>query len=380
MRFDGRFVVARRSAGVYCRPALCEPLPAPGDCAFFATEAAAESAGFRPCPRCNLAGDGPAVSRVLAVVEWSGDDRSAAILRLPFEPPYSWESIARFLGPRAIPGVEVVSPLSYRRTIVVDGQHGVVTIEPVEGESCLRATLWPAGLAARPDVVERLRRLFDLGANVGTIARHLSESPILAEATSREPGRRVPGCWDPFELAVRAILGQQVSVAGATTLAGRLATASGDRLLVDRVDGQPGGDGLAERAGLSVVFPTPAALAEADLSRIGLPRARQHAIASLARAVATDPSLLSRRASLGEAIEALRALPGIGDWTAHYIAMRALSEPDAFPASDLGLKHALATRANPAPRPREVLALAECWRPWRAYAAMHLWLAPPPRG
>ena len=301
------------------------------------------------------------------------DGRSVAVLRLPFRPPYSWSAIERFLGQRAIPSVESVEPGAYRRAIAVGGRHGVVSIGPAEGEDCLVARIAPASLAT-PDVVARLRRLFDLDADVAAILRRLGESPLLAPRVSRDPGLRLPGAWDGFQIAVRAILGQQVSVAGARTLAGRVAAAFGEPLALDALDTGVEEAGSAGR--LAVVFPGPAALAEADLSRIGLPGARQVAVRSLARAVAADPTLLQRRSSLGESVEALGRLPGIGDWTAQYIAMRALGEPDAFPASDLGLRHALATAEDPAPKPKRVAALAEAWRPWRAYAVMHLWLTP----
>ncbi len=194
------------------------------------------------------------------------------------------------------------------------------------------------------------------------IAAHLRRDPRLARRLRAAPGVRVPGTWDPFELAVRAVLGQQVSVAAATRLARRLVEAYGEPLrLPDGADPE-----------LHFVFPTPEALAAADPSRLGLPRARAAAIAALARAVAKGELRLDASFGLDDAIQQLTALPGIGEWTAHYIAMRACREPDAFPAADLGLRRALGSPGRPATAAR-VREAAEAWRPWRAYAALLLW-------
>ena len=216
---------------------------------------------------------------------------------------------------------------------------------------------------ARPErllqVVERARRLFDLDADPVPIADHLAGSPELAPLVARRPGLRVPGAWDAFELAVRAVLGQQVTVRGATTLAGRLVRAFGTPL--DRAE-----DGLTH------LFPRPEALAAADLGALGLPRARAATIRALAGAVASGEVVLDASRGLEDAVARLAAVPGIGAWTAHYIAMRALGEPDAFPAADLGLRRALGNGAGRL-APARVAELAEAWRPWRAYAAMHLW-------
>src|SRR5437867_3353932 len=210
-----------------------------------------------------------------------------------------------------------------------------------------------------PEVVERARRLFDLDADPVRIADHLARSPELAPLVARRPGLRVPGAWDAFELAVRAVLGQQVTVRGATTLAGRLVRAFGRPL--DRAE-----DGLTH------LFPRPEALADTDLASIGLPRSRAATIRGLARAVARGELVLDASRGLEDAVARRAAVPGIGAWTAHYIAMRALGEPDAFPAADLGLRRALGNGAGPL-APARVAERAEAWRPWRAYAAMHLW-------
>jgi AraC family transcriptional regulator of adaptative response / DNA-3-methyladenine glycosylase II len=207
--------------------------------------------------------------------------------------------------------------------------------------------------------------VFDLAADPDTIGAHLSLDPKLAPLVAARPGLRVPGAWDGFELAVRAIFGQQITVPAATRLLGRLVAAHGAPLPVTTRDSE----------GLSHLFPSAERLACADIAALGMPRARAMAVTSLAEALAADPSIFSRGASLEEAIAKLRLLPGIGEWTAQYIAMRELREPDAFPAADIGLLRAMATSGGSRPSPAELLSRAERWRPWRAYAALHLWAA-----
>ena len=281
-------------------------------------------------------------------------------LTLPFSPPYDWTGVVGFLAARAIPGVEEVTPDRYRRTVAIGGARGVVAISPAPGGNALAATIRIDDVSALAAVVARLRRLFDLDADIAAIDGHLAADPLLAPLVGRRPGLRVPGAWDGFELAVRAVLGQQISVAAATTLAGRLAAALGRPL-------PEGGD--APR----LLFPTPGAVAGSDLAGIGLTGARARALRGLAAAMNDDPRLLDSGATLDAAVARLSALPGIGPWTAQYIAMRVLREPDAFPASDLGLRKAMATAAG-LPDPVRLLATAETWRPWRAYAAMRLWM------
>ncbi len=295
----------------------------------------------------------------------AADRASDLTLRLPYRPPFDWAAITRFLAPRATSGVEVVAPDAYRRSFCSDGVQGVVEVRPAPGAHHLLAKIRLAAPAPLIDIAERLRRIFDLGADPAVIAAHLRHDPRLARRLRAASGVRVPGSWDPFELAVRAVLGQQVSVAAATRLARRLVEAYGEPLRL------PGGADPE----LHFVFPTPEALAEADPGRLGLPRARAAAIAALARAVAKGELRLDASLGLDEAIRQLTALPGIGEWTAHYIAMRACREPDAFPAADLGLRRALGCPGRPAPAAR-VLEAAEAWRPWRAYAALLLWSGP----
>ncbi|WP_438023513.1 AlkA N-terminal domain-containing protein [Sorangium sp. So ce233] len=286
-------------------------------------------------------------------------------LRLPFRPPLDWGALAGFLGARAIPGVESAGPGVYRRAVRVAGGHGVVEVRPVPGEPCLLARLRLPGTEGLIHCAERLRRLFDLGADPDAIAAHLGADPRLGPLVAAMPGVRVPGAWDGFELAVRAILGQQVSVRAATQLAGRLVARHGEPL---SLRGAPLPDDGGE--GLRFVFPTPEALAAADLTDLGLPRARAAAITSLAARVARGEVALDASRGLEETVRALAGLPGIGEWTAHYIAMRALREPDAFPATDLALRRALGGVSG-----ADLLVMAEAWRPWRAYAAVLLWTA-----
>ena len=289
-------------------------------------------------------------------------------LRLPYSPPYDWESLVRFLAPRAIPGVESVTPERYQRTISLDGHRGYVSVRPLPSRSCLEATIRHPSVESLGRIVERLRRLFDLGANPEGIATHLSGDPLLASLVASAPGLRVPGAWDGFELAVRAVLGQQVSVAAATTLARRLVEAHGDPM--------PGDPPAWADPGLRLTFPTPERLATVDLSPIRITRARAATISLLAGAVAAEPGLVRRSRSLEEHVRRLCHLPGIGVWTAQYIAMRAGHEPDAFPSTDLGVRRALGTLLGlPGPAPAEKAeALAERWRPWRSYATMYLWI------
>jgi len=210
-----------------------------------------------------------------------------------------------------------------------------------------------------------VRRVFDLAADPDTIGTHLSLDPLLAPLVSARPGLRVPGAWDGFELAVRAIFGQQITVPAATKLLGRLVEAHGALLPTTTKDVE----------GLSHLFPSPARLARADLAVLGMPNARAMAVTSLAQAISADPMIFSGGASLEEAIAKLRSLPGIGEWTAQYVAMRELREPDAFPAADIGLMRAMAAADGRRPSPSQLLSRAERWRPWRAYAALHLWAA-----
>jgi AraC family transcriptional regulator of adaptative response / DNA-3-methyladenine glycosylase II len=208
-------------------------------------------------------------------------------------------------------------------------------------------------------IVERVRRIFDLGADPSRIGEQLRRDPLLAPLVAANPGLRVPGAWDGFELAVRGVLGQQITVQGATTIAGRLVREIG--VAREKPDGS-----------LTHAFPTPAALAAADLSSIGIPRARAAALRNLAEAVRDGRLRFDAALGLDEAVERICAIRGFGPWTAHYIAMRALGEPDAFPETDVGIRRALGSAAALAPV-AAVRERAEQWRPWRSYAVIHLW-------
>jgi AraC family transcriptional regulator of adaptative response / DNA-3-methyladenine glycosylase II len=290
----------------------------------------------------------------------------AVTVKLGYRPPYDWAAIVAFLRARAIPGIECVSLTRYARTIAIGNDRGILIVEPA-ANNCLRATVRLADLKALPTIIARVRRVFDLAADPVAIGAHLSQDPFLARHVAARPGLRVPGAWDGFELAVRAILGQQITVAAATGLAGKLVAAYGETL----------DDPVARDQGLTHVFPTPQQLAGSDLGAIGMPKSRRMALASLAAAVVADPLIFGPRRSLDEAIAKLRKLAGIGEWTAQYIAMREMREPDAFPAADIGLLRTMREANGVRPSPAELLAHAARWRPWRAYAALHLWASEP---
>lgn len=469
VRFDGRFFVAVRTTGIYCRPICPATTPKRENCTFFPSAAAAQQAGFRPCLRCRPeisphlyvhVGTAVTVSRALRLIAEGALDESTVAglarrlgvsdrhlrqlfakhlgtsptavaqtrrllfakqlidetalsmtdvamaagfasirrfndaisktygrspsdlrrqtnqqlhdsthaptisLKLPFSPPYNWAALIRFLIHRATPGLESVRMDCYRRAIALNGHHGIVEISPVVGQNYLTAKICFPDVRLLAQIVERLRRMFDLSTNIVEISAHLGRDPILARVVAMQPGLRIPGAWDNFELAVRAILGQQVSVAAATTLFGRLVETYGEPL-------QNAGNSRMD-ADLLCVFPRPEILAEADLTALGITRPRAKAIATLAATVARNPQFLTHFPSLDDAVQTLCQLPGIGQWTAHYIAMRSLREPDAFPATDLGLLQAMEALGQPVTK-AQFVERSQAWRPWRAYAAMHLW-------
>jgi AraC family transcriptional regulator of adaptative response / DNA-3-methyladenine glycosylase II len=305
----------------------------------------------------NAFGCPPSAFRRHAQPEGGGDGKLT--LRLRYRPPFDSETLLGYLGHRALPGVEEVTGGRYRRTIALPKSSGIIELEPVLETNSVLVHVQLSDLGDLNLLVQRCRQVFDLDADPLAIQEILAADPVLAPLVAARPGLRVPGAINGFELAVRAILGQQVSVAGARTLAGRI---------VSRV-GAP----LASPAGaLTHIFPTPAALAEADLSGLGITQGRINALQALAQSVTRGELVLERSADRVQTIEQLQKLPGVGPWTAAYIAMRALGDPDSFPVTDLGLRHAL-ERAGLAAQPRAILARAEAWRPWRAYATHHLW-------
>ena len=465
-RFDGRLFIAVKTTGVYCRPVCPARTPKKANVRFFASAAAAQEAGFRPCLRCRpetspdlgaWRGTSNTVSRALALIEGGALDESGVealcqrlgvgerqlrrlfkqhlgaspvavaqtrrvllakqlihdtrlpmaevalasgfgsvrrfnetfqalfdrppahlrrgrraeasavaageiTLRLPYRPPYDWDALLSFLAVRAIPGVESVTGNAYARTVHLEGASGALFVRPGTGPFLEVTARFPR-LASLPAIIARVRRVFDLAADPNVIGAHLSEDLTLAPLVAARPGLRVPGAWDGFELGIRAILGQQITVAAARGLAAKLVARFGSPLE----------DPRANVAGLTHVFPDARIIADADLSTLGMPRARIQALLSLAQAQVRDPSLFSVHRDLDEAIARLRELNGIGEWTAQYIAMRQLRESDAFPVGDVALMRALANADGVRPNARQMLARAESWRPWRAYAAIHLW-------
>lgn len=459
-RFDGHFVVAVTSTGVYCRPACPSRTPKRANTRFFRLPAAAEAAGFRACRRCrpdsapdspewNVRGDlvaralrliasgaideigvgglarrlavserhlhrqmvtevgvGPQrlalnrraqVARLLieskalsladiafaagyssvrqfnhgmraafgcAPSELRGgsdiaDGNSPLALRLRFRPPLATGMLLEWFGARALGGIETVSGGEYRRTMRLPRSTGWISLRVGSEHVTLRLAL--GDLRDTTTAVRRCRELFDLDADPDTIAEVLGPDPLIGALVAARPGLRVPGCADGFELAVRALLGQQVSVAAARTLGGRLVRRWGEPL-------------TTPQESLTHLFPAPDALAETDMEAIGLTRRRANTIRALARAICDDVVRLDRYADREDAVAQLLAIPGIGPCTASYIAMRALGDPNAFPASDLGLlKAAKHLGADPC----RLDEFSQRWRPWRSYAAMHLWTSLP---
>jgi AraC family transcriptional regulator of adaptative response / DNA-3-methyladenine glycosylase II len=284
------------------------------------------------------------------------------VLRLAYRPPLDWNALLAFFTPRAIPGVEEVRDGIYRRIVRVDDHVAVVAVSHMPARNALQVEIACDHVTALPIIASRLRRIFDLDADTEAIAAHLSRDRTLAPIVRRQPGLRTPGGWDAFEVAVRAILGQQISVAAARGLAAKLVALST----------RPPALGDAT---LTHAFPTAQQLAAADLSTLGMPAARRAALISLARAAVAQPNLFEAANTLEESIARLRSIPGIGEWTAQYIALRGLHHPDAFPASDIGIlrnaRQLFGTKLSPA----HLLARSEQWRPWRGYAAQHLWSA-----
>jgi AraC family transcriptional regulator of adaptative response / DNA-3-methyladenine glycosylase II len=279
-------------------------------------------------------------------------------LRLAFSGELDWGALLAYFSARAIPGVEHVSGGVYRRTIVVDGDPGVLELSG-GGDDHLLLVLHLPHWEDLIHLAGRARRIASLDLDPAEPAGHFAGDPVLAPLVAARPGLRTPGTWDPFETGVRAIVGQQVTIGAASTVTGRL---------VERLGTPVAG---LEELGLGYTFPAPATVAGADLGGIGLPRARQEAIRAFAQAVADDAIRLDGSVSLDELTASIVSIQGLGPWTAHYLALR-LGERDAFPSTDLGLRRALGARASS----RSALtALAEPWRPWRALAATYLWAA-----
>jgi AraC family transcriptional regulator of adaptative response / DNA-3-methyladenine glycosylase II len=279
--------------------------------------------------------------------------------RLPFRPPLHAEALLRWLAARAVPGVEEIAGDAYRRSLRLPNGGGVLeaTFERVH----VRCRLWLDDARDVPDAVARARRLLDLDVDPRAVAEHLRGAPLIGPLVDAAPGLRVAGTVDGAELAVRAVLGQQISVPAARTAAGRLVAAHGERL-------------ATPRGAVTALFPAPATLAALDPAELAMPRARAAALVGLCRALADGAVRLSHATDRIEVRRALLALPGIGPWTAGYVAMRALRDPDVFLVEDLGVRHALRRLGGP-DDPRAARAIAAAWAPWRSYATQHLWQA-----
>jgi len=276
---------------------------------------------------------------------------------LAYQPPYDWSAMLQFLSARAVAGLEVVADGVYSRSIGLNGVHGTVSIGSTESDALELALDFP-DVSAVPEIVGRLRRMFDLDAELPSIHRPLASDPLMKRLIAQRPGLRVPGAWDGLELAIRAVLGQQITVGAAIRLASKLVAQYGAPL-------------QSPLAGLTHVFPEAAVLTQADLAALGMPKSRGRTLSGVAQALLDDPLLFEPGREDGMA--RLLALHGIGDWTAQYIALRQLREPDAFPSGDVGLINALAALEGGPVTARELLLRAEAWRPHRGYAAQLLW-------
>ncbi len=303
----------------------------------------------------------PSALRLRARRHGRPEDSGALSLRLPYRAPLDAEGLVAFLGLRAVPGVEEVRDGAYRRSLRLPHGAGAVELRPAEGH--VHARYWLSDLRDLGAAMQRSRALLDLDSDPGSVTDVLGAEPLLGQLVRGAPGRRVPGAVDGHELAVRAVLGQQVSVRGASTLAGRLVERYGEVLK------RPLGS-------VTHVFPAADAIADADPAKLAMPIARRRALLALATALARGELAIDAGVDRADARRRLLALPGIGPWTADYIAMRALRDPDAFLPSDLGVRHALEQLGHSG-APANAAMLAERWRPYRAYAVQHLWASLP---
>src|SRR3984885_9005243 len=308
------------------------------------------NAGFQSLRQFNhavrtITGQAPTALRRLRDETAVPSQRGEFVMRLLYRPPFNWTALVAFLKPRATPGVELVQDDSYRRTIESDGGAGVIDVRPDQENACLIVRIALPKYRGLLHAVERIRRVFDLAADPLQIAGHLSHDPRLKSLLENHQGLRVPGVWDGFEVAVRAALGQRLTVVDSNSIAGKLVRNFG-RPIETSVDG------------LTHLFPRPEDLADAELTPLGIPRKCASSINAIARALSNKEFTFESFRTLQETISRLSAIQGVGEEMAHYIAMRASGEPDAFPLDQ-----------------RSLTVLAEGWRPWRAYAAMHLWAA-----
>ena len=325
---------------IYCRPS-CPARPKPENVRVFESPAAARAAGMRACKRCRPD-------------EAYGD---AIVRHLPYRSPLDADALLAFFGRRAVPGVEELDGPVFRRSLRLAHGNGVAEMRALDGVIAVRLLLDDP--RDEEDSVTRVRAMLDLDAHPDAISEALGADPLLGPLVTDSPGRRVPGAVDGEEIAIRAVLGQQVSLAGAATLAGRLVAAYGEPLA------NPVG-------GVTHAWPAADVLANASDQVLAMPASRQRAIRGLAEALASGELVLDVDADRRSTEDRLLALPGIGPWTAGYIRMRALHDTDAFLASDLGVKHAL-DRLGLDSRPAAAELISLAWRPYRAYALQHLW-------
>jgi AraC family transcriptional regulator of adaptative response / DNA-3-methyladenine glycosylase II len=293
------------------------------------------------------------------------EEEKDIVLRLRYRSPYDWENMLGFLRARAIPGVEVVEGGRYLRTVEIDGAVGSIAVSDLPKQQSLAISIRFPNVKSLPAIVVRVRRLFDLGADIETIDGHLSADPALARLVAQRPGLRAPGGWDGFEIAVRAVLGQQISVAAARRLAGELV----------QLHGRSVPRSFRIHPALLYVFPVAKRLASVSSIGLGMPTARLATLRAIAQAVVADPNVFRPFGGVDDTIARLKSIRGIGEWTAQYIALRAMREMDAFPATDIGLLRGAASIDGTKITPTNLLDRAESWRPWRAYAAQHLWVA-----
>lgn len=330
----------------------------------------AYAAGFGSLRRFNALFDeryGMAPTAVRRAAQRDANDSDALVLRLAYRPPFNWVEMLRYLASRGIPGVETVlsQEQTYARSVRIGDTEGWLRVRHLEARKQLELEVAPQLAPHLMFLLSQVRTQFDLDANPEVIEAHLMQDPLLAAQLKLVPGLRVPGAFDVFELAIRAVLGQQVSVAGATTLAGRLVRRFGDAI-------------ETPIAAITHHFPRAEALAVAsiaDIAQIGMPTSRAETIRNLAQFAASGGLNLNPACSLQQAIDQMKSVRGIGEWTAQYVALRALRFPDAFPAGDLGLQKAAATSETPGGRmtEKQLLARAANWSPWRGYAALLLW-------
>lgn len=296
-------------------------------------------------------------------------DQPGLSLRLPYRKPFDWHAILRFLKMRATPGVEEVTGERYSRTITVSGKHGIIEVHPATKPGFLILTVHGIATSDIFEVTQATRIAFDLDAPIAEITQVLGKDRRLKTSIQQQPGIRIPGSWNGFELTVRAILGQQVSVKAATTLAGRLADQYGEPVNIATT---------TSASTLSRIFPTPARLIRARINRLGILKSRVETIRQLAKQTECGEISFDPSQEPEQFCQQLQTIRGIGAWTAQYAAMRVLKDPDAFLSADLGLLKAI--RPGEKVSPKTLTQIAEQWRPWRAYAAMHLWNSLPGSG